>query len=60
MAQGRLLGKMVRESWAENDNENISADEFLLVVALMDVTDMAAIQDSAFSTGFLVFDQVKI
>ena len=58
MAQGRLLGKMVRESWAENDNENISADEFLLVVALMDVTDMAAIEDSAFSTGFLVFDQV--
>ena len=36
------------------------ADEFLLVVALMDVTDIAAIQDSAFSTGFLVFDQVKI
>ena len=25
----------------------------------MDVTDMAAIQDSVFSTGFLVFDQVK-
>ena len=36
------------------------ADEFLLVVALMDVTDMAAIEDSAFSTGFVVFDQVKI
>ena len=36
------------------------ADEFLLVVALMDVTDMAAIEDAAFSTGFLVFDQVKI
>ena len=34
------------------------ADEFLLVVALMDVTDMASIEDSAFSTGFLVFDQV--
>ena len=36
------------------------ADEFLLVVALMDVTDMAAIEDAAFSTGFVVFDQVKI
>ena len=33
-------------------------DEFLLVVALMDVVDMTAIEDSAFSTGFLVFDQV--
>ena len=37
----------------------MSSDEFLLVVALMDVTDMAAIQDFVFSTGFLVFDQVK-
>ena len=36
------------------------ADEFLLVVALMDVTDMAAIEDAAFSTGFVLFDQVKI
>ena len=36
------------------------ADEFLLVVALMDVTDMAAIEDAAFSTGFVIFDQVKI
>ena len=40
-------------------NQNMSPDEFLLVVALMDVTEMAAIQDSVFSTGFLVFDQVK-
>ena len=70
MAQGRLLGKMVRKSWAKNCNQAqilllvtlkstfSFADEFLLVVALMDVTDMAAIEDSAFSTGFLVFDQV--
>merc|ERR1719369_2665442 len=31
--------------------------EFLLVVALMDVTDVASIDDFVFSTGFRVFDQ---
>ena len=39
-------------------SQNNFTGEFLLVVALMDVTDMTLIDDFVFSTGFKVFDQV--